>query len=133
MVPKQEDHGGLLHLGEIVDQVPKGVVALLDEGQVLVHGGEPPGQHPGELRRPLQTVPGLVIAAVVLHGDVKEKERLSLFLLLVQTDQALIVGLVADVLPDKAGVGEVVLKQHRVEAEVGVYRPPVPAGGQIGV
>lgn len=42
MLAEQQDHRRLLHLGEIFHQLFKGPVALMDQGEVLVHGGKFP-------------------------------------------------------------------------------------------
>ncbi len=70
---------------------------------------------------------------MVLHGDVEDKERFARLLLLVKTDQILIVGPVRDVIAHKGRVGKVPLKEDAVEAEVPIDRRPVPPGGEVGV
>ena len=138
MVAEQEDHGGLLHLGEVVDQILEGLVALVHQGEVLVHRLEAVFQLPGEPHLLGQVRPRHLIGRVVLHGHVEEEQGLPLLLLLVPADQVLIVAPVGDVAgarvpPHVRPILEIALEIDLIEAVVGVHRGPVPAGGAVGV
>ena len=138
VVAEEEDQGGLLHLGEVAEQVFEGLIALVHQGQILVDRVEAALQRPGEPHLPGQVRPRHLVGGVVLHGHVEEKQRLPRLLLLIPADQVLVVALVGDIAgffvpPHVLPVLEVPLKVYLVKAEIPVNRGTAPAGGAVGV
>ena len=126
VVPEHHQDGGLRLLGEVVDQLLKGPVRLIGQGQILLRHGIFP-------RRVCQLHPGGVvlrsIAAMVLDGHVKQKQRLPLRLVLKLPYDLLKVGAVADIAVLHAlGHIHVLPALELVEAQPGIGPVPLPGG-----
>ena len=131
LVVAEEDHqGGLVALAVVGDKLLQGQVALLHQVQELLRRPVRRLQIAGQLDVLGQVAPPLGVAAVVLHGDIKEEGGVLAFCGLVNH---LVVRLVGDVAPDDVGVGDVLLVHLPVEVQILVGQHPVPAGGLIGV
>ena len=99
MVAEHDDHRRLVHLPEVGDQIFNGLIRQLQQRKILIR---------------LAAVVALAghvafeilvgIAAVILHGDVEQKQRFPFLLLLVEPDDLLIICLVADHVPVALGV-----------------------------
>ena len=109
VVAEEADHGGLLHLGKIGDQLLQGLVALIDQVEILVHRVELPLVLSGKPDFPGEVGPLAGVAAVVLHGHVEEEEGFALLFGLVAGDEVFIVGPVGEVLPNEVilGIGKI--------------------------
>ena len=121
-----------------MDKVLQGLIALVDERQILVYRLEVIFQISGKPHLPGQIGPWHLVARVVLHGDVEKEQGLPLLFLLIQPDQVLIVALIGDISalfisPHIGTVLEIAFKVHLVKAIVGINSGPVPAGGAVGV
>ena len=131
MVPEKDDHGGLVLLAVVADELPQGVVALPGQGEVLPGGAVGARQPVGQVDGGLQVVPPLGVAAVVLHGHVEE-EGVPL-LLPGGPEDHLIVGPVGHVVADVVGVHHVLLVHLAVEVQIVIGQHPVPPAGLVGV
>ena len=94
VVAEHDDDGGLVALGEVIHQSLEGLIRLVGQGEVLLGHGIYAGLV-GQLYLGGVVLHG--VTAVVLNGDIKEEERLSLLLVLKLPDDLLKVGLVAHV------------------------------------
>ncbi|MPM59005.1 hypothetical protein SDC9_105842 [bioreactor metagenome] len=131
MVAEEDDHGPLVRVLIVFDQLPDGVVTFLDKGEILGrHGGRSPTAA-RQFHGSLQVVPALSVAAVVLHGDVKHEQ--GVLRLIGQAVELLIVGGVADIVAYVLGINHVLLIHLLVKAHPAVNGRPVPAGGEVGV
>ena len=132
MVAEEYDHGRLTALLIVGHQLLQSLVALQHQGEVLLRGVVRLTQLVGYGHRLLQVVPTLGVAAVVLHGDVKDKLRIPL-LRIGDLEDGLIIRLVGDVIADEVGVIHVLLVELVIKAHIVVYDRPVPSRGLIGV
>ena len=130
MVAEEDDHGGLAAPAVIADQLPQGVVRLAGQGEILLGVAVCQLQAVWQRDGPLQVVPPLGIAAVVLHGHVEEE---GLHLLLGGLEDGLKVARVGDIVADILGVRHVLLIHLVVKVQIAIGHRPVPAGGLIGV
>ena len=126
MVPKHEDDGGLLLLGEVVHQHLEGLVRLVGQGQVLLRHGVL-ARLVGELDLGGVVLHG--VAAVVLDGDVEQEQGLSRLLVLKLPDDLSEVGPVAHVAVLQGLLHVHVLAALEVvEAQPGIGLVPLPGG-----
>ena len=132
VVAEEDNHGGLVHLAIVVDELFQGVVRLAHERQVLLRIAA--GTEHGALQSDGagQVVPALVVAAVVLHGDVEDEVLLPLPLLRDGLDGLEVAG-VGDIAADILRIGHVGVEHLLVKAHVLVHQRPIPAGRQVGV
>ena len=131
MVSEHDDDGGLLIGGEVVHQLFEILVGLVGQGQVLLRPGVLAGAvgegHFGGVVR-------LLIAAVVLIGDVEEEQGLPGLLVLKLPDDLLEVGVVAGVgVLDELGHIQVLAELHLVEPQQRIGLIPVPGLHLSGV
>ena len=130
MVAEEDDHSRLVTLAVIADQLPQGVVRLAGQGEILLGIAVGQLQAVGQGDGPLQIVPPLGIAAVILHGHVEEE---GLHLLLGGLEDHLKVRCVGHIVADILGIHHVLLIHLVIKVQVVIGQGPVPAGGLIGV
>ena len=146
MVAKKEDDRGFFHLLIVLDQLLNGAVGGAGQRQILRGGVAVAVAHKiaRQMHAPVEVVPLLVIARMVLHGHIEHEAILPGLLgrigELVEPGK---VRTVRDVFPDKLVIGVVrgdVVAVHRLVEEVFAVKTqpligshPVPARGLIGV
>ena len=129
MVAEEEDYHFAVYAAEVVYERLGLLVGELDKREILLRDGE----------APLVTCnvyitfkTAVSIAAVVLHGDVEDKDAfivaLSCALFLIELYELFIVPAVCGVAAQRGGGGEAVTPQGAVEAEEAVDLHAVPAG-----
>ena len=106
MVPEEYDHGILIRLREIIDQTLQGVIRLFYQGQIHRQRLGINAVH-GDIRGKIMEF--LFVTAVILHGYVKDKQRLSLFFILIQFDDLGKAALIGDIVTDPFRIPEIVL------------------------
>ena len=135
MVAEENDRGILGNVCKIADKLLHRLVRAAHERQVGVDLLIPARVLAGQADLLLKGRISLaLIAAMVLHGDVEQEERLSLRLVLVQLDDLLIACAVAHAAADALDIArEAVLVALLVEAERLIDLRAVPRGRQIRV
>ena len=106
MVPEEYDHGILIRLREIIDQTLQSVIRLFYQRQIHRQRFGINAVH-GDIRGKIMEF--LFVTAVILHGYVKDKQRLSLFFILIQFDDLGKAALVGDIVTDPFRIREILL------------------------
>ena len=106
MIPEEYDHGILIRLREVIDQTLQGGIRLFYQGQIH---GQCFGVNTihGNIRGKVMEF--LFVTAVILHSYVKDKQRLSLFFILIQFDDLGKTTLIGDIVTDPFRIPEIVL------------------------
>ena len=107
VVTEKDHHGGLLLLAVVGNQLLQGQVALLHQGEKLFRSPVRRFLELGQLNVPLQVVPALGVAAVILHGDVEEEQ--GAVRLLGGPAYHVVIRPVGDVAADDVRIGHVLL------------------------
>ena len=128
MIPEHHNEGGLRIVLEIMDQIFQCLVALVDDGEILVGGPVIVALH-----LDFSLVVFLGVAPVVLHGYVEQKQGIPAVLLgLHHINNFLEVGLVADVIPNLLIVFiEIVNGIEGVKIQKPVRAGPLPVGSLV--
>ena len=106
MVPEEYDHGILISLREIIDQPLQGVVRLFYQRQIHRQRFGINAVH-GDIRGKVMEF--LFVTAVILHGYIKDKQRLSLFFILIQFDDLGKAALIGDIVTYPFRIREIIL------------------------
>ena len=106
MIPEEYDHGILIRLREIIDQTLQGGIRLFYQRQIHGQCFGVNSIH-GNIRGKVMEF--LFVTAVVLHGYVKDKQRLSLFFILIQFDDLGKTTLIGDIITDPFRIREIIL------------------------
>ena len=128
MISEEYDHGILIRLREIIDQSLQGGIGLFYQRQIhrqclginAVHG---------DIRG--KVVEFLFVTAVILHGYVKDKQRLSLFFILIQFDDLGKAALIGDIVTDSFLIREIILGYKLIKTKQRIDSVSVPAAGII--
>ena len=107
MNAKQQDHGRLVTVLKIADQVLQCLVTLPHQRKVLIHSAVLPFQCSGKPDLLRQIGPGDRIPAMILHGDIKDKEPLSILFLLHHLNQFFVVALVRYIIAHIVSIGKI--------------------------
>ena len=106
MISEEYDHGILICLREIIDQTLQSRIRLFYQRQIHGQCFGVNSIH-GNIRGKVMKF--LFVTAVVLHGYVKDKQRLALFFILIQFDDLGKTTLIGDIIADPFRIREIIL------------------------